>query len=622
MKQQPPNTVRVFCGELCQSPTCSSDVINLLHSDFNGLSANITVGLDSFVEDSEELSPRVVDLLQIAAYVFGADRMANRGERSSINYGSWARTFEFHVPVLDYDFWGNDNVKKALCDALAFMTGDRKYSFCFQKTDNNPARIKDKQLSLFEGEQKDFNGDVMLFSGGLDSLAGAIDRLNEYQDRSICIVSHRSNSTVTHTQRALIEHLNSKYAQRVKPYGFECCNRNGLKSKDETQRTRIFLFSAIAFSLCSYYKKHEFYIYENGITSLNLSKQVDVINARASRTTHPKTIGLLRHFFKLFDSEFNIVTPYYNKTKAEIMNVFERYGEKDIIASSVSCSSSRTKPGQAAHCGCCSQCIDRRFSVFAAGLDEFDAQYATDFITRLPDDDHNETKQRLYNTLRFACREEISTQYDFMGKYPGELTDIIEYWPGKNAEDKFCEVYSLVCRYGDSVFCAATRMRNQFDNLLQPVNKNSLIGIISDRMYMKTPFFNRVEEIDAILKKSIPVSFQREKPKSENDLNDKVGALLNVHEQFTREYPVIQFGTSSYRADHGSGNLVIECKYVRGRTSPSKASEGIAADITKISEDYGVLFIVYDPDGAIADASTFISTFEQKRKNCFVRIYK
>lgn len=57
MKHQPPNTVRVFCGELCQSPTCSSDVINLLHSDFNGLSANITVGLDSFVEDSEELSP-------------------------------------------------------------------------------------------------------------------------------------------------------------------------------------------------------------------------------------------------------------------------------------------------------------------------------------------------------------------------------------------------------------------------------------------------------------------------------------------------------------------------------------------------------------------------------------
>lgn len=622
MKHQPPSTVRVFCGELCQSSTCTSNVINLLHSDYNGLSANMTIGLDRFVEDSEELSLRVVDLLQIAAYVFGADRMANRGERDSINYESWARSFEFHVPVLDYDFWENANVKKALCETLAFMTGDRKYSFCFQKTDNNPARIKDKQLSFFEGEQKDFNGDVMLFSGGLDSLAGAIERLNEYQDRSICIVSHRSNKTVTHTQRVLIEHLNNKYAQRVKPYGFECCNRNGLKSKDETQRTRIFLFAAIAFALCNYYKKHEFYIYENGITSLNLSKQVDVINARASRTTHPKTVGLLRKFFKLFDSEFKISTPYYNKTKAEIMHVFERYGEKDIIASSVSCSSSRTKPGQAAHCGCCSQCIDRRFSVFAAGLDEFDAPYATDFITRLSDDDHHETKQRLYNTLRFACKEEISTQDDFIEKYPSELTDIIEYWPGKNAEDKFSEVYSLICRYGESVFCAATRMRNQFDNLLQPVNKNSLIGIIADRMYMRTPYYIRVEEIDSILKKSIPVSFQREKPKSENDFNDKVEAILNAHEEFTREYPVIQFGASSYRADHGRDNLVIECKYIRGRTSPSKASEGIAADITKISEEYGVLFVVYDPDGAIANASTFISTFEQKRNNCFVRIYR
>lgn len=61
----------------------------------------------------------------------------------------------------------------------------------------------------------------------------------------------------------------------------------------------MFLFSAIAFSLCNYYGKHSFYVYENGITSMNLPKQADVINARASRTTHPKTLGLLRKFYKL-----------------------------------------------------------------------------------------------------------------------------------------------------------------------------------------------------------------------------------------------------------------------------------------------------------------------------------
>lgn len=623
MSQQPSKIICVFCGELCKTTVCTADEINLLHTDYNGLSANITIGYEKFVEDSEELSPRVIDLLQIAAYVFCADRMANRGERSSINNESWSRTFEFNIPVLDCDFWENERVIYALNYALTFMTGDRKFIFHFYPTDKNPAEIKNKQYSIFAGEQKSFYGDVMLFSGGLDSLAGAIQRLNEYPDRSLCVVSHKSNKTVTHTQNALIQHLNEKYGHRVKPYGFECCNHNGLKSKEETQRTRIFLFSAIAFALCSYYQKHEFYVYENGITSINLSKQIDVINARASRTTHPKTLGLLRSFYRLFDPDFNIIAPYFNQTKAEIMNVFEKFDERNIISSSVSCSSSRTKPGQVAHCGCCSQCIDRRFSIFAAGLDEYDADYATNFIAQFSDDDHQETKQRMYSTLRFAFREEFHTKEDFIEKYPAELTDIIEYWPGSdNADDKLDEIYSLVCRYGDSVVSAATKMRNKYDDLRNPINKHSLIGILSERMYMNTPFYNRIEEIDAILKKAIPDTFQREKPTSENDFNDKVHAILNVHDEFTREYPVISFGLSSYRADHGIGNLIIECKYIRQSTSPSKASEGIAADITKISDDYGVLFVVYDPYGAIPDVASFIAAFEKKRSNCFVRVYR
>ena len=427
MSQQLPKAIRVNCGDLCNTTVCTADEINLLYADRDDLSANITVGYEKFIEDAEDLPPRVIDLLQIAAYVFCADRMANRGERSSINNASWSRSFEFHVPVLDYDFWTNASVKLALNNALTFMTGDRKYDFVFVKSNKNPAEVENRQYSIFTGEQKNFDGDVMLFSGGLDSLAGAIQRLNEFCDRTLCVVSHRSNKTVTHTQNALIQSLNGRYGQRIKPYGFECCYHNGLKSKEETQRTRIFMFSAIAFALCSYYQKHEFYIYENGITSINLPKQTDVINARASRTTHPKTLGLLRRFFKLFDSEFNIIAPYYNMTKAEIMGVFEKYNEKDIISSSVSCSSSRTKPGQVAHCGCCSQCIDRRFSVFAAGLEEYDADYATDFVSGFPNDDHQETKQRIYGTLHFAFREELRDREALLEKFPSEVMDIIEY---------------------------------------------------------------------------------------------------------------------------------------------------------------------------------------------------
>jgi len=232
---------------------------------------------------------------------------------------------------------------------------------------------------------------------------------------------------------------------------------------------------------------------------------------------------LLLKFYKLFDSSFDIIAPYYNRTKAETVEVFRKYNTESLISSSVSCSSSRTKPGLASHCGCCSQCIDRRFALFAVGLNDYDAEYATDFISAFPDDENNETKQRLYITLRLANLEDISTKDDFIRKYPDDLTSIVSYWQGStNADDKLDEIYDLVCRYGKSVIAAATAMRNKYDDLTRPINKNSLLGVISDRQYMQTLFYNRVVEIDVILKKAIPDIFQREKPKNENDFNDKL----------------------------------------------------------------------------------------------------
>ncbi|MFZ7101930.1 MAG: hypothetical protein ACOWWO_04610 [Peptococcaceae bacterium] len=626
MSQQTPDVIRVNCGELCASRDCTASEINLLHRDIGDITANITIGYAKFVKDADELPERILDLLQIAAYVFCGDRMVNRGSRKSVNNESWARSFEFHIPVLDLDFWSNAKTKKALNDALTFMTGDRVYNFIFSQSDKNPAEIINKQISLFSGEYQTLdeaeNTDVMLFSGGLDSLAGAVQRLNEYTERSLCVVSHKSNKTVTHTQKVLIAELNKQYGNRVKQYNFECCNHDGLKSKDETQRTRIFLFSAIAFSMCHCYGKNSFYVYENGITSMNLSKQADVINGRASRTTHPKTLGLLRKFYKLSNPSFDIIAPYYNRAKAEIMEVFKKYNSLHLIASSVSCSSSRTKPGQAPHCGCCSQCIDRRFSLYAAGLNEYDAEYVNDFIHSFPGDDNNETKQRIYITMRLANLEDISTQDAFVRKYPDDVTDLVAYWQGSNADDKLDEIYNLVCRYGKCVMDAATRMRNKYDDLSLPINKNSLLGVISERQYKKSPIIIRVDEIDAFLRGTISTMFQREIPASENDLNDKIEAILKGQGSFTREHPALQFWRTEYRPDHAQDNLLIESKYVRGATTPSKITEGIAADMTKAPSDMGFMFIVYDPEHQIPDDIQFASAFEEKRKDCFVRVYR
>ena len=566
-----------------------------------------------------------MDLLHIASYVYCADRMVFRGKRDSLDNNAWARSFNFHIAVADYSFWSAPQVQEKMRKAITFMTGDRDVSFDFIQATENILELSNKQMSLFNNEyttiEEAEKTDVMLFSGGLDSLAGAIQRLSDFPERRLCLVSHKANKVTMHTQKVTADHLSKKYNARTINYGFECHNKMIASAREETQRSRMFLFSSIAFAICVCYEKKEFYIYENGVTSINLPKQGDSINARSSRTTHPKTIGLLREFFRLFENEFDIITPYYNMTKSDVVELFHKYSETAIISSAVSCSATRNKPKDSfTHCGCCSQCIDRLFAMYAADLDKYDVEYADDIIKHIPDD---QTTQHLYNSLRLACAELGRSKEELFEHFTDEISDVMKYWPGDNPDDKLEEIYELFGRFGDSVLKAIKAIQLKFEDPRLPINPKSLLGIIHEREYLKTPVEIRVREISSLLDASIPKLFQNEKPKNEPDFNDKIQAVLGIDGIFTREYPTLQFGETAYKADHAQDGLIIESKYPRGKTTKSKVSEGIAADITKIPLDVaGILFVVYDPDRTITDDFLFVSSFEHRRKNCFVRIYR
>ena len=250
--------IQVYCGEACLSNDNSSEQINLSNHDYNQVLANITTRFDRFIETPQELPDRVIDLLHIASYVFCADRSAYRGRRDSLSNSGWSRNWNFEIPILDYDFWSKPEVSIALSNALVFMTGDKSYNFRFRKATLEPLKTEEYQMNLFSSNgfnlQCGSKIDVMLFSGGLDSLAGAIERLNTFPDRQLCLINHMSNNRTIRTQRILTKELQMKYPDRVFPYTFEC-RFNKLKSQDETQRTRMFLFSAIAFAICTYYYK-------------------------------------------------------------------------------------------------------------------------------------------------------------------------------------------------------------------------------------------------------------------------------------------------------------------------------------------------------------------------------
>lgn len=86
----------------------------------------------------------------------------------------------------------------------------------------------------------------------------------------------------------------------------------------------------------------------------------DLANARASRTTHPKSIADLQRFFRRVadDAPIKIATPFLWKTKRDVVETLVRSDGKDLIASSVSCTRTFQKESNATHCGRCFQCLD------------------------------------------------------------------------------------------------------------------------------------------------------------------------------------------------------------------------------------------------------------------------
>jgi hypothetical protein len=347
-----------------------------------GQNQNVRIELPDFVSTIYHLPERVLDLLEIAAYIYCADRLSTRGPKDAVEYHKWSRTFHFHIKVRDFQFWQQAHVVRMLDETLSFLSGDRQFAFTFSPGHETPPTSLFDRAEFAMPKRRDTK--VVLFSGGLDSLTGVGELLSSSSD-NVCLVSHRSGQPGTgRTQDQLVQALLGVFPGRLQHYKFHC-GLTGVRAAEETQRTRMLLYSSIAVSLCVAICQEKLFIYENGITSLNFAKRQDLLNARATRTTHPKTIHLLQRLFsEIAGRELTIETPFFWKTKTEVLQALGRLPLRDLISSAVSCSKTFLNLEQASHCGGCSQCIDRRLAAYAAGVAELDDAgiYAFDFINQ------------------------------------------------------------------------------------------------------------------------------------------------------------------------------------------------------------------------------------------------
>ena len=390
------------------------------------------------------------DLLDVALYVTSADsaiRRADGGRLDGCEIGAgWRRSFHFHIPVREPDLWASQTVRDCLTQTLSFLSEDH-YCFDFvQLTTDEPV-----QQSLDFGTQGNWiePDEVVLFSGGLDTLAGAIQETIVDKRRTL-LVHRRSNEKFT----PMIDSLAYDICRQADGRGLHApitLNKSKKLGREFTQRTRSFLFAALAAVFARMCGLNRIRFYENGVTSINLPPCGQAIGARASRTTHPQALHRFSQLFScLFGSRFVVENPFFWQTKTDIVQRIIDAGCAPLIAHSRSCAGTILAQSKShTHCGVCSQCIDRRFAVLATGAEGHDPidQYAVELMlgTRRPGRD----LLMLVAYLSHARRLESMGVDDFGASF-GELNRALRYL-GESPSVSLNRLYELHTRHARDV---------------------------------------------------------------------------------------------------------------------------------------------------------------------------
>ena len=154
------------------------------------------------------LSGISLDLLEIEAYVYSADQSKPRGGKTFPQDGKhWYRQFELSIPVRHPEVWNKQEVAGKLTELLRFMADD-DYQFVFRPLQGD--LLRETYFEFDDGKPWFKPDSILLFSGGLDSLTGAVEELQD-PDRKIILVSHCSVGKISKPQSDLVTELKSMF---------------------------------------------------------------------------------------------------------------------------------------------------------------------------------------------------------------------------------------------------------------------------------------------------------------------------------------------------------------------------------------------------------------------------
>ena len=318
-------------------------------------------GLANVLRDVNELGVPVtdigVDLLLLATLVHAAD---TRVARATESQDTWTREFHLIVPVSDAHPW---SASSALVETmLSFLTGDRWKLEFVPRPQAFVVAVGGKRPSVAGS----FN-QVNLFSGGLDSLVGAVDVLEAGVNP--LLVSHTSEGATSESQNACFEGLEAKYPTRALsrlrawvsfPEG------TSKTSNRRTRRARVRSCFSRWGSLAGTGLGRDFVldVPENGLIALNVPLDVLRLGSLSTRTTHPFYLARWNDLLRRLGVRGAVRNPYWNQTKGEMVSGSKNANLlKKLVPRSMSCSSptkGRWQGHGIEHCGYCVPCLIRR----------------------------------------------------------------------------------------------------------------------------------------------------------------------------------------------------------------------------------------------------------------------
>ena len=354
-----------------------------------------------------------LDLLLIASSIFAADRALKRGHREQ-----YQRFIRISIPVINLARLLP--IREMFEQTLRTLTQD-----AWEVALRGSPGSEETPRCVAEGV-----GHTILFSGGLDSLAAAIE-FGRNQG-PVALVSHTTRGPVTRT-------VQSELATALAAAGMEVRHHQFLVSStrhhaevpnpsiEESQRTRSFLFLVLA-ALTARRLGHPelLMIAENGQLAVHLPMTQARIGAFSTHTAHPDFLARMEALLsEATDWPLRITNPYVYKTKAEVVSVV-RAAMPTAIPIAISCWRSSRLPASANHCGECIPCYIRRIALEFGGVDP--TRYARDpWIESLTALSENDTGRRnLVDLCEFMLRFRAMPDADILCEWPELYSEEID----------------------------------------------------------------------------------------------------------------------------------------------------------------------------------------------------